>query len=88
MSDSLSLKWGTLKSGHFESDKGRELLRRYHEIGSDFSAMMRRDTAEQREIICEMIDLVDGDVYLDWDERYVSKEEAKRYVLNYGKRRR
>ena len=83
VADSLSLKWGTLKSWDIHSEKGMALLRRYHEIGSSLSAMCQRDTAEQREIICELIDCCAGDIYLDWDNKYVSKEKAKEYVRNY-----
>lgn len=25
-------------------------------------------------------------IWLDWDGRHVSKEEAKRYVMDYGKK--
>jgi len=25
-------------------------------------------------------------IYLDWDGKYVTKEEAKEYVMNYGKK--
>ena len=84
----LTLKWGTLKSWDFtHSEKGQELLREYAQIGSYFSAMTQRDTPRQKEIICELIDLCDGDtIYLDWDGKDVSKQEAKDYVLNYGKK--
>ena len=83
----LSLKWGTLKSWHFESEKGIALLKEYGEIGSCISAMAQQDTPRQKEIICELIDECDGDtIYLEWDGEDVSKEKAKEYVLNYGKK--
>lgn len=81
--DSLSLKWGTLKSWDIHSEAGIALLRRYHEIGCSYSAMAQRDTPEQKEIICQLIDGCEGDIYLDWDGEYVSKEKAKEYVRNY-----
>ncbi len=83
----LTLKWGTLKSWNFSnSEKGQKLLKEYHEIGSSFSAMTQRDTPRQKDIICELIDLCDGDtIYLDWDGKDVPKEKAKEYVMNYGK---
>ncbi len=46
--------------------------------------MAQNDTPEQKEIICQLIDLVPGEIFLDWDNKDVSKEEAKKYVLNYG----
>lgn len=83
----LTLKWGTLKSWDFNnSEKGQELLKEYVQIGSSFSAMAQKDTPRQKEIICELIDLCDGEtIYLDWSDKDVTKQEAKDYVLNYGK---
>jgi hypothetical protein len=83
----LTLKWGTLKSWDFTgSEKGKKLLKEYNKIGSSISAMAQKDTQRQNEIICELIDLCDGDtIYLDWDGEDVTKEKAKEYVLNYGK---
>jgi len=84
----LTLKWGTLKSWNFTgSEKGKSLLLEYTEIGFSFSAMAQNDTKRQKEIICELIDLCDGDtIYLDWDGEEVTKNKAKEYVLNYGKK--
>ena len=84
----LTLKWGTLKSWNFtNSEKVKELLKEYCEIGSSISAMVQNDTPRQKEIICELIDLCDGDtIYLEWDGEDVSKEKAKEYVMNYGKK--
>jgi hypothetical protein len=83
----LTLKWGTLKSWNFNGNhEAIELLKRYAEIGSSFSAMQQKDTQEQKEIICELIDLMPGEnVYLDWDNEYAPKEKAKQYVMEYGK---
>jgi hypothetical protein len=82
--DSLSLKWGTLKSWDIHSETGRALLKRYFEIGSSAGAMTQKDTPEQKDIICQLIDGCAGDtIYLDWDGKDVSKEEAKAYVRNY-----
>ena len=82
----LTLKWGTLKSWDFEgNEEACKLLKRYNEIGSSLSAMLQKDTPEQKEIICNLIDLVSGEIYLDWEDEYVSKEKAKEYVMNYGK---
>lgn len=82
----LTLKWGILKSWNFEGNQDAiGLLKRYSELGSSPSAMAQRDTAEQKEIICKLIDCVPGEIYLDWDGKYVSKDEAKEYVMNYGK---
>lgn len=81
--DSLSLKWGTLKSWNIHSEAGKALLKRYHEIGHSMSAMMQKDTPEQKEILCQLIDGCAGEIYLDWEGEYVSKEKAKEYVRGY-----
>jgi hypothetical protein len=83
--DSISLKWGTLKSWNLHSEKGRELLRKYHDIGPSMSAMCQNDTPEQKELICQMIDECNAEtIYLEWDGVHVSKDEAKKYVMDYG----
>lgn len=85
--DYLTLKWGTLKAWKLSSDRARELLQRYHEIGASMSAMLQNDTPEQKQIICDLIDECGADsVYLDWDGVYVSKDEAKKYVMEYADR--
>ena len=83
----LSLKWGTLKGWNFTSEKGKELFKKYTDIGMSFGAMSQDDTPEQKQIICEIIDIMPGDIFLDWDGIYVSKEEAKKYVMEYGDKR-
>lgn len=83
--DHLVLKWGTLKSWNFHSEKAKSLLKEYHEIGSTISAIMQKDTPRQKEIICALIDEGNFEkVLLDWEGKDVSKEEAKKYVMGYG----
>lgn len=82
--DSLTLKWGTLKAWHFETEECRRLLQQYVDLGSSVSAMAQRDTPEQKALICQMIDACDCEqIYLDWDGEYVTKEAAKKYVMEY-----
>ena len=84
MADKLSLKWGTLKSWDIQDNpKAIELLEKYIEAGASMSAALQRDTPEQKNLICEIIDAVDCEIYLEWDGKYVSKEVAKDYVLTY-----
>jgi len=85
MKNNLTLKWGTLKAWNFGVDKkGQKLLKEYHKLGASMSAMTQKDTPRQKEIICELIDLVDEKIYLDWDGKYVSQKKAKEYVMNYN----
>ena len=62
-----------------------KLLKQYFRIGTSMSAMLKKDTVEQKKIICKLIDLMPGDIYLAWDGIYVSKKDAKKYVLSYGR---
>lgn len=80
----LTLKWGTLKSWSF-GEWAKPLFKEYSEIGSSMSAVLQKDTPRQKEILCELIDKGNfKTVYLDWDDKEVSKEEAKRYVMEYA----
>src|SRR3990172_7303560 len=76
--DTIILKWGTLKAWDLHTPKVVELLKKYK------SAMTKHDTLEQKEIICQMIDECNVEtIYLAWDEKNVTKEEAKKYVMEY-----
>lgn len=87
MPNIITLKWGTLKSWEWESDEFKKLLEEYESIGASYSVAMQKDTTRQKELICELIDKCDGDtIYLHWDGKDVSKQEAKDYVLNYSKK--
>ena len=84
--DSITLKWGTLKAWDIKTPAAIEFLRQWNALGQSASAMMQHDTPEQKELLCKLIDASDIEtVYLDWDGKDVSKEEAKDYIRNYGK---
>ena len=84
--DWLSLKWGTLKGWQVRSEPFRAALQRYVDFGmSSGGAMTQHDTPEQRQALCDAIDAMNAEtVYLDWDDRTVTKAEAKQYVMEYG----
>lgn len=79
----VELKWGTLKAWKLGAPELKALTEEYDAIGSSSSGMMQRDTDRQKEIICEIIDIIGKPVYLSWDGEYVSTEDAKEYVMNY-----
>jgi len=81
--DQLTLKWGTLKAWNFHSEKGQKLLKEYFEIGSCMSAMCQEDTPRQKEIILELIDECNGEIWNDWDGVKMTKKKAKDYIKNY-----
>lgn len=85
--DSITLKWGTLKAWNLHSETSMALLQRYFEGGVSAGSMTQDDTPEQKELLCQIIDDCNAEtIYLDWDGVDVSKDDAKRYVMEYGKR--
>lgn len=85
MKDYLLLKWGTLKGWNFEnSPESFEALKEYDLIGASLNAADQEDTPRQKELICVMIDKVNGEVQNDWTgEIYENREDAKKYVMDY-----
>jgi hypothetical protein len=89
MAEHLSLKWGTLKGWNFaENKKAIDLFDRYVDLGASMSAMAQRDTPEQKQIICDLIDAIDGEITNDWSGEVMTKEQAKEYVMTYGERKK
>ncbi len=79
----LLLKWGTLKGWKLATEKSREAMRKYHDFGVSLSAMTQHDCPEQKQALCDLIDAIDGPIENDWSGEVMSKEEAKKYVLEY-----
>lgn len=81
--EGLTLKWGTIKGWNGLSDESLAILQRYADLGMSFSAMGQRDTPEQKQILCELIDAIDGEIWNDWNGTVMTKDEAKAYVMEY-----
>lgn len=85
MADYLTLKWGTLKGWNLESDAAIAALQKYGETGEHtMGAAQQRDTAEQKKALCDLIDAIDGEIDNDWTGKIMTKDEAKKYVMEYG----
>lgn len=83
--ESLTLKWGTLKRWDVNTEASIAALNKYFEAPVSMSAMAQRDTPDQKKAICELIDVLDAElIYLDWEGRFVTKEKAKKYVMENG----
>ena len=83
--DKLILKWGTLKGWELsDNEEGQKLLKEYSKLGMAYGAMQQNDTEEQKEIICKLIEVCNGDIWNDWDDVIMPKKQAKEYVLSYG----
>lgn len=81
----LRLKWGTIKGWSSATEECISLLKEYHAEPVSWGAAQQSDTPHQKELILKMIDAFDT-IYLDWDGKYVTKSEAKEYILNYGRK--
>lgn len=83
-SEHLLLKWGTLKGWNLgDNEAAKTAARRYAAGGMSAGAMPQHDTSEQKQALCDLIDAINGPVKNDWTGEIMSKDEAKRYVLEY-----
>jgi len=86
MSDHLLLKWGTLKGYSAKNAEFRAALQKYLDAGEQSAgAMTQRDTEAQKLALCEAVDACPGEIMNDWSGETYTKEQAKDYVMNYGK---
>jgi len=83
MSEYLLLKWGTLKGWNLETEKSRAAAQKYADLGMSMGAMQQDDTPAHKQALCELIDAIDGEITNDWSGEVMSKDEAKRYVMEY-----
>lgn len=82
--DFVTLKWGGIKSYRINDDETFKLLEQYYSDGVPMSAMADKPDQARKEILCQIIERIGKDVYLDWDGKYVSVKDAKKYVMEYG----
>lgn len=83
----LLLKWGSVKGWNVTgNEKALEALQRYHAEPVSMSAMAQKDTEAQKQAVLDLIDAIDGDIQNDWDGKHYTKEEAKKYILEYGQK--
>ena len=88
MSESIRLKWGTLKGWDDLKEGGAtfDAIDQYHKVGPVYgSCMAQSDNKVQKEFLCQAIDACDGEIFNDWSGEFMSKQEAKDYVNNYHK---
>ena len=84
--DYLLLKWGSLKGWNVENNpEAFEHLKKWSECGVSMSAMCQKDTDEQKKHLCNAIDCFNGIIQNDWDGEEYTKEQAKKYIMEYGK---
>lgn len=82
--DWMDFKWGTLKGYSLTHNPlTHRILVEYYEEGTSCSVMCQVDTAKQKDILCRAIDSFTGRIYHDWSGNEMTKEEAKKYVMEY-----
>lgn len=81
--NSLTLKWGSAKAWKLDDQKAIDALQKWADFGVSMSAMLQHDTPEQKQALIDAIDHMD-EIWLDWEGKQVSREEAKEYIRNYG----
>jgi hypothetical protein len=84
MPNSVTLKWGSLKSWNLETDDAIAAVKKWGDYVVSLSAMCQRDTPEQKQALIDAMDFMD-EIWLDWEDKQVTREEAKEYIRNYGK---
>jgi hypothetical protein len=72
----LTLLWGEIKCGDFNDSP--EALERFNLLKSI------TDEQERKKVICNVIDLFNGQVILWWGSEEVDKTKAKEYIRDYG----
>lgn len=86
MVEHLLLKWGTLKGGDFgKNEAAAAIAQQYADLGMSAlqGAAQQRDTPEQKQLLCDLIDAMNGPIENDWSGETMTKDEAKKYVLEY-----
>jgi hypothetical protein len=84
------LKWGSVKGwdGFVEGTPARAALDKWADKAEPGGGVMTdRPDEDEKELICGIIDAVDGEIWNDWDGVTMSKDDAKAYVRDYGKRK-
>jgi hypothetical protein len=81
----LLLKWGSLKGwgGAVEGTAFHDALKRYHDDSVSLSAMTQKDTEGQKQAVVDLIDACEGEIVNDWSGERMTKEAAKKYVMEY-----
>lgn len=84
MTESLLLKFGTIKGWDGLTDKSVEIMKRFFADGMSASCALDKPDDPRKAVLCELIDQLDGEIQHDWTGEKMSKDEAKQYVMGYA----
>jgi hypothetical protein len=76
--DYLSLKFGSWKSYEANSEPFRKALQEYFDLATSTG-----NAQELKEALCRVVDACSGEIYNDWAGTYMTKEKAKKYIMEY-----
>jgi len=79
----LWIKWFSIKEVSVYTEKSMAALGRYREAGPrQMSAASHVDGPGQKKALCELIDVIDGEIIDAWTMQPISKEAAKLHVMS------
>lgn len=79
----LILKWGIVKGWNNIGDKAAEILNLYFVDGIPLGCANDKPNEQRRKILCNLIDIFDGTITNDWTGKKMTKNAAKKYVMEY-----
>jgi hypothetical protein len=84
MTDYLGLKFGTTKEVSLDSPIAVAAYYRYRPNGAPIAINMREESADEKRLLCDLIDAVEtvgGRIVDEWSGNRMTAEQAKRYVM-------
>jgi len=82
--NSITLRFGTVKTWLLDGKEARDALQKWADHGINIGIVSHKDTPEQQQDLLNALEFMDK-IWLDWHEVEVTKEEARKYILDYGK---
>ena len=84
--DELLLKWGTTKGWDLHSPAAKAAMDEYSALEQSMSAMTQRMTHDHKARLCAVIDSLSDNARIvnDWSGDVYTKDQAKKYVMDYG----
>lgn len=79
----ILLKWGTIKGWSNINQATVDALQKWQDLGVTLSAMSQHNTEEQKKLLCDAIDAHDGTISNDWSGEDYTKDQAKKYIMEY-----
>lgn len=79
--DFLLLKFNNLKDWRVSTERARQAVQEYFDIGVGSGVMVTHLSDRQKELLCTVIDECQGHIRNDWTGRLMTKDEAKAYVM-------